>query len=95
MDKKFYLLKLSTIIVGCIFIIYFFSLYAAAYVASVEDRFPTTTIDDTTYVIIDIYEKNQYIVKELINGEVGDTFKVIEMKEVDDIHYNKVSIEKQ
>ncbi|PAD34807.1 hypothetical protein [Terribacillus saccharophilus] len=58
--------------------------------AASEGRYPTTSINGNTYLIVDTYEKDRYIVKHLLNGNVGDNFKFIEMKDVEYIKYKRV-----
>jgi bifunctional DNA-binding transcriptional regulator/antitoxin component of YhaV-PrlF toxin-antitoxin module len=55
-----------------------------------EEVFPVTSIDNDTYLIIDVYEKDHYIVKKLEDKKVHNTFRIVDMKTVEDIEYKKV-----
>ncbi|AIF66113.1 hypothetical protein GZ22_05350 [Terribacillus saccharophilus] len=90
MDNKYYIFKVSVFFLSGICIFYISCLLMGERYARQEEVFPVTSIDNDTYLIIDVYEKDRYIVKKLEDKKVHNTFRIVDMKTVEDIEYKKI-----
>lgn len=88
-DERYSVLKLITTVFSVMVITFVGSLSLGDYHAKNLDYIMTTTVAEKKYMIIDLYDKKYYLVKEFDGDNLENSFELIDLKDVQKITYEE------